>query len=487
MITDAFLNSCFIISFCKSKVRVDSSIYRDIKEILEISTKNKDIPVLLKNKFDCVNKICDLKLTGKTCETIVDSLYLSEKYKEILDLILEKTSSEVNDNIILDHIKQIRLRKKLNCLYKNYEKLSTLLEKMKELNFDSIDELVMNYEDTVKILYSDMVDQNKSISIEATCSLDLVKDNYDPVISKIIKKYDRVNITPTGFNEFDNYILNGGFEPSRLYVIAGAAASGKSTLLGNFITNSIRTLSMMPKTNKNNVYIYITLENTIEEALLRIYQSLYSKTSSEVMSEIISGIDLKKKLMTELSKNNTTIIMKYFIPGTISTTDLMAVVDGVIEEYGKDSIRGLYIDYLDLLRSDIKYDINWLEIGHVALSLKSLAVQYDIPVITPTHLNSSSYASESYKDLSLNLMSKSIQKVEHADFVSLQVRDPNDENIVHLKVGKNRSGKSNLYLDFKVDFVYFKFLNAYKPSNDNSSQIVKNNHGYDNFESSNCL
>jgi ABC-type sulfate transport system substrate-binding protein len=35
----------------------------------------------------------------------------------------------------------------------------------------------------------------------------------------------------------------------------------------------------------------------------------------------------------------------------------MGVVDDVIDQYGKESIAGLYIDYLDLLKSDTKYDM----------------------------------------------------------------------------------------------------------------------------------
>ena len=96
---------------------------------------------------------------------------------------------------------------------------------------------------------------------------------------------------------------------------------------------------------------------------------------------------LKTQMLSELEKTNSTIIMKYFTPGTISATDVMMVLDDVAEEYSKENILGLYLDYLDVMRNDVQGDIPYLEIGHIALSLKALAVNYNLPVITVTHLN----------------------------------------------------------------------------------------------------
>jgi len=149
---------------------------------------------------------------------------------------------------------------------------------------------------------------------------------------------------------------------------------------------------------------------------------------------------------------------------TASTIDIMMELDNVISQYGKDKIRGLYIDYLDLLRTDIKFDLYRIELGFITLSLKTLAVQYNIPVISVTQLGRGVYNVQASKDLNLDLMSESIKKVEHSDFVALLSKDPVDENIVHMKIGKNRSGKANIIIDFKVDFKTYRFLNGIKTS-----------------------
>jgi replicative DNA helicase len=59
----------------------------------------------------------------------------------------------------------------------------------------------------------------------------------------------------------------------------------------------------------------------------------------------------------------------------------MGIVDNVIDEYGQESIQGLYVDYLDLLKTDTKYDLYRMELGYITLSLKTLAVEYNIPVL----------------------------------------------------------------------------------------------------------
>ena len=477
MITETFLNSCFsIVLNNKGKLKISKVIYRDIIEILNFYKKKEtiQIPATIQTKFECLEKICKMKLDNKNDENIIDSLSFSEKYKSLEDFLQHKINEELHDTTVADNVNQIRLRKRLNSLFSNYDQLRKFIDSYNEGNFESIDDLVLDYETIVKQLYTNLSENNRDIYIEASASLDLVNDDFSSVIEMIKKKYQKVNTTPTGFQIFDNEILtNNGFEPSRLYIFGGGSGAGKSTLLNNFIVNCTTSYDFNSrnqdknKDNKDeiqNIFVYITLENTIEESLLRTYQCLFGKTLPQVLSDITNGVDIKSEILKELKKTKSTIIMKYFPPMTASTIDIMMELDNVISQYGKDKIRGLYIDYLDLLRTDIKFDLYRIELGFITLSLKTLAVQYNIPVISVTQLGRGVYNVQASKDLNLDLMSESIKKVEHSDFVALLSKDPVDENIVHMKIGKNRSGKANIIIDFKVDFKTYRFLNGIKTS-----------------------
>jgi len=471
MITESFLNSCFSLLLNeKSTVKKTKALYRDILEILDFSEKRDtyEIPVDIKSKLDCLRKISQMLLEDKTINSIRDSISLSEKFKEHMGLLDLKASENVSDAAVQDYVRQVRIRKKISALFQNYDELNKVLESIKDGTFDSIDDLVEDYEVTIKTLYSNMMEAQRSVTIEAAASLDLVEDSYDHVIAMIKKKYERVSKTPTGFSLLDNKIMIGGYEPSRLYIWGGGSGAGKSTMLNNTIIRSATidpvqdtTIAAKYKPGEiTRVYIYVTMENTIEESLMRTYQPLFNKTSTQMLADISNGIDIGKRVRDELSKCGSTIVMKYFPAMSISTLDLMGVVDDAIDKYGKDSIAGLYVDYLDLLKTDTKYDMYRLELGHITLSMKTLAVQYNIPVITGSQLGRRVYSIQASQELNLDQMSESIKKVEHADFVALLAKDTSDNTVVHGKIGKNRAGESNINVDFSVDFSRFKFIDV---------------------------
>jgi len=471
MITDSFLDSCFTIILNKTcKIKKTKGLYRDIVEVLEFSESREtyEIPLNVKSKLDCLRKISDMLLDDREIENILDSISFSEKFMEYRDYLDLKVNEEIREQAFQDIVKQVKLRKKIAALFQNYDDLDKVLESIKDGSFDSIDDLVEDYEVTIKTLYSNMMEANRSVTIEAAASLDLGKDDYTPVIEMINKKYDKSNKTPTGFTVFDGQVMHGGYEPSRLYVFGGGSGAGKSTLLNNTIIKSATSNIMhaIPEARApvsgeiHRVYIYISLENTIEEALIRTYQPMFDKTTAEMISDIRTGnVDIKEMIKNELGKNSAAIVMKYFPAMSVSPIDLMGVVDDVIDQYGSGVIAGLYIDYLDLLKTDTKYDLYRIELGHITLSLKTLAVQYNIPVITGTQLSRGVYKISSSQELNVDLMSESIKKVEHADFVALLAKNEFDNNLIHGKVGKNRSGETNVSIDFQVDFSRFKFLN----------------------------
>lgn len=484
MITESFLNSCFtLILNKKSRVKKTKALYRDILEVLQFTDKKDkvDIPLPVKSKLECLVKICNLLIEDKTIGNVLDSISFSEKFDKFKDFLETKINEDLTEVTFQDIIKQIRLRKKVTSLFQNFDQFSKVIEKIKDGTFDSLDDLIEDYEATIKILFSSLMESNRSTAIEAAASLDLTKDMYEHVIEMIVKKYNRSNKTPTGFDFLDNVIMYGGYEPSRLYVFGGGSGAGKSTFINNTILWSALSTPNIndpgatpPKPGVvSRVYLYITLENTIEEALMRTYQPLFDVNSIQMLHDITNGVNIRQKLNNALLDHGSTIIMKYFPATTISYIDLMGVLDEAKETYPDATIAGLYIDYLDLLKTETKYDIYRLELGHITLSLKSLAVQYNIPIITGTQLNRPAYDVKESRELGVGMISESIKKVEHADFVALLTKDPVDDTIVHGKIGKNRGGKSNVSIDFKVDFSRFKFLSATQLSNSERSDKIK--------------
>ena len=145
MITQNFVDSCFLLIFNKNtKVRRNNALYRDILEILDFYKKKEkiNIPISIKNKVDCLSKVCQMRLNDKDVDNILDSLSFSEKFKSIIDFIHVKMNEEVKDNILENNINQVRLRKKLNSMLDNYDKIKGFIDTVNDGSFDSIDDVI---------------------------------------------------------------------------------------------------------------------------------------------------------------------------------------------------------------------------------------------------------------------------------------------------------------------------------------------------------
>ncbi len=230
MITELFLNSCYSLVLNKStKIKKNKSIYRDILEILDFFKKKQknEIPINIQNKLECLHEICELKLNDKSDDNVIDSISYGQKFKSLMDFIIVKRNEEIPDLILSDHISQIRMRKKLNGVVANYDEISKFLDIIKSGNYDSIDDIIFNYEKIIKEANYNLMECSRNIGLESSSSLDLNKDDYAPVVDMIKKKYDKGNTIPTGYSIFDQDVFdNGGFEKSRLYILAGGSGSG---------------------------------------------------------------------------------------------------------------------------------------------------------------------------------------------------------------------------------------------------------------------
>ena len=145
LITESFLNSCFTLILNKnSRVRQTKALYRDILEVLAFSESREtvEIPIPIQSKLDCLRKISELLMTDKALDNVLDSINWSDKFKQHQDFLDLKINEDIKDHIFEDIVKQIRLRKKINALFENYDELSNVLESIRDGSFESIDDLV---------------------------------------------------------------------------------------------------------------------------------------------------------------------------------------------------------------------------------------------------------------------------------------------------------------------------------------------------------
>lgn len=450
MINSAFLDICSTLLLSKKVKAVDVS--KSVLEILSFYEEIvKDIPLLFRDKFELVKLISQKRLEGLEIECCIDDVISLGRFSNFYDYIREKSSENLPEEKLVSYIERLRSRKKLIVIYRNRDSLYNLLTALDEEAFDGIDDLVDKYESLVKSMFIDLMEESRTGSIDSVSEVDFDNDDHSSILQQIISCYDPSKSVTTGYPELDS-IMNGGFEPTRIYILGAPSNVGKTNFLINFCLNA----ALVP-TNYVKSFLFITLENLVHENMLRMYCKLFRRTQQETVNLVKSGLDIVSEIKRKLDECNSKLKMKYYPANTISPVDIMMDLDESQEMYGCP-VTALYVDYLDLLRSDIssKEQLYRLELALITLSLKTLSIKYNIPTITASQLNRSAYSL--FEEASLDNMSESIKKVEHSDWVGLLTEDPSNENIKFLKVGKNRSGPKGFRLAFETNFTYYDVI-----------------------------
>jgi len=464
MITDSFLNLCGAI-LSSDETDFNETVVKDVHSILTFyQEKEGQIPLPCKPKFDLIYTISRLRKEGKEIDEVFDSVTAAGQFKDQDSVIarLSATTKQIPDKKVESALARIRSQKKFTTLLKDLPSLENFVEQFNTSSFSDLDGVMNSYEMLISKMYS-RVSEEKRLEAHSTIkTLDMATDNYAPVLKQIELSYTGKNSITTGYPGLDEN-MNGGFEPARLYIFGGASGDGKSVLLANCVRNAVEREKA--RDEKTNIYIYVTLENLIDESLARIYCSHTEKD----LKKVIKNYQEEKHVIEQTMKtwqedNNSAIIMAYFPPTITSVADLLVFVDEIKNRYkDRGVVRGIYIDYLDLLMAGQKFDLHRLEMGQITIDLKVLAVRLQVPVITVTQVNRSGY--DHKENMSLTQIGEAIKKVEHSDFVAM-IRssiETNEEGEIitdtgNLKVtiGKNRSGPKNKSIDLLTRFSFFR-------------------------------
>jgi len=488
MINDHFLNmsaQCLL-----SGNNIFNKIEDDIINILTFY-KGKDednIPLSLRSKVNVILAIAKLKKDGNDIESILDSISAVGKYEDQQDFIRMIYSQDIS---IQEHEKsyeQIQSRVKLISLLGSYPELREFIDDFESDNFDSIPEAINRFEGLISGIHSNISNITRQQAVKKSEELDLLSDDYDHTLEQIEDNYSGKESIPSGFPSLDVYIKQG-FQPKRLYIFAGSSGDGKSTLLLNFIKNRINIKhenEIVDGKPVLNCYLYITLENHVDESLSRLYASDIGVDEEKILLNWkVEKLKVQKHFKDKMIKNNVMMKMCYMPPSVTGIEDVMDEVNAIHNRY-KDrhiKIKALYIDYLDLLRSGQIFDAHRLELGQVTIDLKLLSVILNTPTITITQLNRSGYDPNVKKNLTM--MGESIKKVENADFVAMNtylsdsqihemkhglqsqsnyieaidnntISKDNGKGKIAVDILKNRCGAKNVCAILRADFAKYK-------------------------------
>lgn len=233
----------------------------------------------------------------------------------------------------------------------------------------------------------------------------------------------------TGFPGLDEK-LGGGLIPGRLTVIGARPAVGKSALMSAMALSAIR---------EGRRVLYVSLEMGAREIITRMAAALSgvntgrifarSPLSDEEIAAVAAGC-------TRIGGEAFAISTGACTPGAIRRTAMKMRAQG-----GLDLI---CVDYLQLMRSDMRTNNRAEAVGDISRSLKLLAMEMNVPILAAAQVNRACASGEE-RAPRLSELRESGSIEQDADVVLLlhmkekEMQKPG-ARMLEMAVAKNRQG-----------------------------------------------
>ena len=312
-----------------------------------------------------------------TPDPIVDDIINSiPKYKQLNNREIQMLNNMVNDRLQYGVINsKIISLKEIIARIENGE-FSTYAEAA-----NWVDKWITDYKSTSREI------QTKSAQGIIRFGDAKIKDRIRDVLKRL---GTTSSIIITGIQML-NEMLSPGLRPEKLYVLLGLPGGFKSALLVKLFLDTIKynAKTYRPKDpDCKPVALYITLENTNEESFARAWNMTCKADDIENYSvdEIYAGM----KDYGIIGNPDMDGIMMYRPNMSIDTNNVREIIDQLKSEGFE--VCALFLDYIGRIHSAQRAANEKEELKNVTNELKTIAIDYFIPVVTAHQGNRSGLA-----------------------------------------------------------------------------------------------
>ncbi len=254
--------------------------------------------------------------------------------------------------------------------------------------------------------------------------------------------------TPSGFKDLDE--ITGGFQPGNLIIIAARPAMGKSALVCNMAENAALQ-------HGKGVALF-----SLEMAEAELAQRFVASQARIKGDELRKGRVAEKRWPKILEASQRLAAAPLWVDDS-SDVGMLEIRAKARRLHSQQKLGLIIIDYLQLLRTDSRYDNRVTAVGELSRGLKILARELEVPVIALSQL-SRAVESRSPKKPQLSDLRESGNLEQDADLVMFIYREdyyePDSERPgeADLIIAKHRNGATDdVRLTFQKE--YPKFMN----------------------------
>jgi hypothetical protein len=428
----------------------------------------------IKDRLYLIRSILDLKLNEEITKLALLKEQCKQNNPDLVELIenttwsnssLQPADLKIINKWIEEHMQFYYFYIEMPAIVEIWE---SCMKQGFNMNLDALNEV----NDRMNRLIVKM--KNTEISTGILRQFNFAAPNVAEIIKFTVEKAQKPSaILQTGIRNL-NAILGPGFRGGKLYTILGMSGKFKSGTLLNLADQITKFNPSLEKiiNGKRNTLLFITMENSIEETIERLYGMYADETDNYMNStpeQVIETLRTKGKLIiNDETADGIAIEIRYYANMEINTADLYRIIEDM--ENNNQHVIGLILDYIKRINSVYQHHGDETQrVTYVAKELKTLALTYDIPVITAQQINRMGNATvdaamrDGKQDLIRFVGNSDIggawSVIEESDWVAiinLEKHVKTGKLYLTIKRTKNRSGKSDVSM---MDYFNHPFTN----------------------------
>lgn len=201
-----------------------------------------------------------------------------------------------------------------------------------------------------------------------------------PLLTKAIEKIDELYLTKgaltgisSGFQDLD--AITSGLQPSDLVIVAGRPSMGKTALMMNIAESAV--------ISGNKPVLVYSLEMPSHSLVMRMLSSLGRIDQTKIRNGQLSDDDWPR-LTSAVTLLNDKPLFVDDTPG-LTPNEMRSRTRRIVREHGPVGM--IVVDYLQLMQTSGTPENRAVEISEISRSLKSIAKEFDCPVIAGSQLN----------------------------------------------------------------------------------------------------
>lgn len=282
----------------------------------------------------------------------------------------------------------------------------------------------MEIEDLINVAASSVSDAVEQRSVRKFVNLSSAAHDYYDELSQGVKQDRGLS---TGFSTYDR--LLGGLQPGTLNLVAARTSVGKTIFLFNIATFV------------SGVAAYFSMEMNLTQMTQRFVSTLTGVNTVAMRSAKLSerewglftdGLpDLKRK---SIWLDDTPKIT----PGLLRAKCLQLKRD-------QRRLDLIVVDYVQLMAPDKSEGSRYIDVGSIAVELKNIAREFDVPVLAAAQMNRASESTED-KEPQLWHLGESTGLENSADTVLMLARANGSQQQVKAWLRKHRNGPLGFFL-----------------------------------------